>query len=74
MNHKSEVLVKKKGNQNIVFSKIQTPTQDLVPETNLKICYKFEIFDTTTQNVHDFGIDLVFIRLKKNVLRQYKYG
>ena len=33
-------------NTDIVFSKIQTPTQDLVPDINLKICYKFEKFDT----------------------------
>ena len=32
----------------LVFSKIQTPTQDLVPDTNLKICCKFGKFDTIT--------------------------
>ena len=49
---KSEVLVKKNGKLGCkikkFFSKIQTPTQDVVPDTNLKICYKFEKFDTTT--------------------------
>ena len=41
------------------FSKIQTSTQDLVPNTNLKICYKFEKFDinTTWPQVHELGID-----------------
>ena len=52
----------KKGKlvRNMTFkknSKIQTPTQDLVPDTKLKICNKFAKFDTTTRpRVHDFGI------------------
>ena len=40
------------------FSKIHTPTKDLVLDTNLKICCKSQKFDTATQpQVHDFGID-----------------
>ena len=66
MNHKSEVLVKKKKEKLVpntnfknCFSKIQTPTQDLVPDTNLKICNKFETVDTTTRpRIHNFGIDV----------------